>query len=403
MKLIINASNVHVGGMLQVAISFINELVYFPGNEYHIFLSAEVESQISGKGFPDNFSFYSFLAFSGEPGGVKKRWLSYRRLSRLKLLERVIKPDVVFTVFGPTFWKPSAPHIAGFAIPFFVYRDSPYFNVISKVELLKRNFVNLVKEWLFTRYVDYLVVETEEVRQRLISIFKIDEKRIFQVHNTYSNIYNHPAQWSDRIKLPERLKGELRLVTISANHRYKNLEIINRVIDELKALEPDLRVKFILTIRKEQFDGLQPSNRKSVHFTDRINVEDCPHLYRQCDFMFLPSLLDCFSASYPEAMKLAYLYLPPIFPLPVMCAVKRQCISIRWMPEILQRKFYCCIMILCFRQGWSPTESANCLNSGPPAKGQPVIFNWQLKQPGARCQKDCIRKLKSQFYRSVIP
>ncbi|HPJ62447.1 glycosyltransferase family 4 protein [Lentimicrobium sp.] len=304
MKLIINASNVHVGGMLQVAISFINELVYFPGNEYHIFLSAEAESQISGQGFPENCRFYSFMAFSGEQGGLKKRWLSYRRLSRLRLLERVIKPDVVFTVFGPTFWKPSAPHIAGFAIPFFVYRDSPYFKVISKVELLKRRFVNHIKGRLFTRYVDYLVVETEEVRQRLISIFKIDEKRIFQVHNTYSNIYNHPAQWSDRVKLPERLKGELRLVTISANHRYKNLEIINGVINELRNLEPDLRVKFILTIRKEQFDGLQAVNRKSVYFTDRITVAECPYLYKQCDFMFLPSLLDCFSASYPEAMKM---------------------------------------------------------------------------------------------------
>ena len=122
MKLIINASNVHVGGMLQVAISFINEMVYFTGNEYHIFLSAEVERQISVQCFPDNFRFYSFLAFSGEPGAVKKRWLSYRRLSRLKLLERVIKPDVVFTVFGPTFWKPAAPHTAGFAIPFLLYR-----------------------------------------------------------------------------------------------------------------------------------------------------------------------------------------------------------------------------------------------------------------------------------------
>ena len=31
------------------------------------------------------------------------------------------------------------------------------------------------------------------------------------------------------------------------------------------------------------------------------NEED-PSLYKECDAMFLPSLLECFSASYPEAM-----------------------------------------------------------------------------------------------------
>ncbi len=58
-------------------------------------------------------------------------------------------------------------------------------------------------------------------------------------------------------------------------------------------------------------------------------------------------------------------------------------------------------MILYFRQGWSLMESANYRNSELLVKGQPVIFNWQLMQPGVRCPKDCIRKLKSQFYRSV--
>src|SRR5690606_31883324 len=29
---------------------------------------------------------------------------------------------------------------------------------------------------------------------------------------------------------------------------------------------------------------------------------ECPSLYRQSDFMFLPTLLECFTATYPEAM-----------------------------------------------------------------------------------------------------
>jgi len=32
--------------------------------------------------------------------------------------------------------------------------------------------------------------------------------------------------------------------------------------------------------------------------------ESCPSIYNQCDFLFAPTLLETFSASYPEAMKM---------------------------------------------------------------------------------------------------
>jgi len=36
--------------------------------------------------------------------------------------------------------------------------------------------------------------------------------------------------------------------------------------------------------------------------TGPVQPDECPSLYRECDAMFLPTLLECFSASYPEAM-----------------------------------------------------------------------------------------------------
>lgn len=33
-----------------------------------------------------------------------------------------------------------------------------------------------------------------------------------------------------------------------------------------------------------------------------VAIKDCPDLYRECDAIFLPTLLECFSANYPEAM-----------------------------------------------------------------------------------------------------
>ena len=59
MKIIINTSNLSVGGGLQVALSFINELRCMEfENDYYIFLSKSVHRQINQNLFPSNFKFY---------------------------------------------------------------------------------------------------------------------------------------------------------------------------------------------------------------------------------------------------------------------------------------------------------------------------------------------------------
>ena len=90
MKMIINTGNIRVGGMLQVALSFIHELRNIPEHEYHVFLSPEVERQVRKDKFPPNFRFYSFIRFSGYSDLLMRKWMNYKKLKRLKLLYRVI-------------------------------------------------------------------------------------------------------------------------------------------------------------------------------------------------------------------------------------------------------------------------------------------------------------------------
>jgi len=303
MKMIINAGNIRVGGMLQVALSFIHELRNIPGHEYHVFLSPEVERQVRKDKFPSNFQFYSFIRYSGYSDLLMRKWMNYKKLNRLKLLERVINPDVVFSVFGPTYWKPKAPHVAGFATPHYVYPESPYFSEVPFSHRIKQSLFGKLRQLMMIRNIDFLIAETAGVKDRLINYLKVDEHRVFHVSNTLNEIYNQPEKWTFRAKLPPREPGELRLVTISANHLFKNLQIINEVINQVRILRPNLNIKFILTIHRREFNNLG-TNRRYVHFTNRLNVNECPFLYSQCDFMFLPTLLECFSASYPEAMKM---------------------------------------------------------------------------------------------------
>ena len=84
---------------------------------------------------------------------------------------------------------------------------------------------------------------------------------------------------------------------------HKNLKIINKVVGVIKQRLPDWNVIFVLTIDSDAFDiNFTKEAKESIINIGRIPVNLCPQIYSECDALFLPTLLECFSASYPEAM-----------------------------------------------------------------------------------------------------
>ena len=80
------------------------------------------------------------------------------------------------------------------------------------------------------------------------------------------------------------------------------MRVIKEVIPYLK--EQAIQYKFVLTIDKESYESLFSDVQDYVTTIEPINTDLCPSAYDQCDALFLPTLLECFTASYPEAMKM---------------------------------------------------------------------------------------------------
>lgn len=297
MKLIINTSNLHAGGGIQVAYSFINECISFPNNQYHVFLCPTLNKQIRKIDFPKNFFFYEF---------VDKPFFSLKGLStlkRIKKLESNIKADCVFTVFGPSYWTPKSVHLLGYAIPHFLYTDSPFYKAISFKEKLKWKLIYITKRFYFLANANYYHVETEDARVRLSKYLNRPLNSIFSVSNTYNSIYNSNIVKSVQI-LPNRSLAEFRFVCISAYYSHKNIEILNKVIPLLK-MNGMTNIKFVLTIDSKIFESIfSDINKSQIYNIGAIDIENCPTLYQECDALFLPTLLECFSANYPESMKM---------------------------------------------------------------------------------------------------
>lgn len=291
MKLVFNISNLNGPGVDQIAQSFLEECRNDIIREYHIFISKRILANFKLGSFPDHFKFYIIK---------KSPARSLKSILYLKSLEKLIKPDCVFSLFGPTYWTPKAPHLMGFALPFFIYRESPFFKNYP-ASLLKR-LEKKIKMFFVLANTKYYHVETIDIKNRLISDYKIEENYIFHVNGTYNQIYGKPILPSLSL-LPKKKKGEFRFVTIAAFYKYKNLEIINEIIKLLR-VEKYTKVKFVLTIDPILLKKHFGENSDYIYNLGPVRIEECPIIYSECDATFMPSLMESFTSTFPDSMKM---------------------------------------------------------------------------------------------------
>lgn len=289
MNLIINASLGYSGGGLQVALSFIHECASIEGHIYHVFMCSSVSKQVDKASFPANFHFYDIPSLK-----------FYQFQNCLTRLAERIEADAVFSIFGPVYWKPKVPHAIGYAIPHYIYYDSPYWNIVSLKEKLINRLKRSIHFWYLKRDATALVCETEDVRQRVASLFP--DKKTYTVSNTCASVFREKHQIGEgncRLKHSDRF----RLLTVTRYYPHKNLNIIKSVIAELKKRGKAEGVQFVLTIDKDAYQRVFGNGYEDTVVTvGAVPLNEVPALYRACNAAFLPTLLECYSANYPEAM-----------------------------------------------------------------------------------------------------
>lgn len=290
LRLVINTAHQRFGGAVQVALSFIYECIHCTEHEYHVWLGQGVGKAIDKSAFPENFTFYDF-----DFGiiGFKEIRNIQRSLSKL---EGKIKPDVIIATSGPTYFHSKTHQIIGFNLPLYIYPESPYVQQMSAKDKFKLWLKKKAHFYFFNRDASAFVVQTDDVNMRVQKA--LGTSQVHTVTNTHSKFFlqdNHTET-----KLPPRKQGEIRLLTLSSYYPHKNLEIIPKVVD-LLIKEGYYNIRFVLTLKPHDFENYI-GHHPAIINVGPVRPQECPSLYEECDFMFLPTLAECFSASYAEAM-----------------------------------------------------------------------------------------------------
>lgn len=293
MNILINSSNLKAGGGLQVADSICKSLNQFPQHKFVVVLSSFFPS--TGKEI-ENYDNVVVHSYNIKNSMQTLIWGRDRYLDDLVVQNEI---DVVLTVFGPSRWNPRCPHLSGFALSFLVMPESPYFIRMKTFDKVKSNLKNKLWGLFFQRSTNYFYTENPLISERLAKRFK--GSKVYTVTNYYNQVFDHPEKWVSHT-LP-KFDG-VSLLNISTPYPHKNLNIAVDILKVMRIRHPELRLRFVYTMEEKDMPYLPTELKDNFLFIGKVNVDECPSLYQQCDIAFQPTLLECFTASYPEAMRM---------------------------------------------------------------------------------------------------
>ena len=287
----VNASNLHAGGGVQVAVSFVYELSNLARQRNYslsVIVSTEVHRDLMGLGADTNL-FFEYLVVDTYGLGSLSR--SFGKL--------MAKFDLVFTVFGPAyFFGYRGVSLVGFAQPWIIYPD----NEIYRSRSLWGRMLLRVKfgfQRIFFGSSAALIVELEHVRHRIVDLGVMSRSRVHVVPNAISALYFKPEQWRS-VELVKR-RDVLSFGFIGRDYPHKNTDFLLRLKKSLYS-KFGVDADFFVTFSESEWLAKSEDFRANIVNVGPLSVSQCPSFYSQMDAIVFPSLLECFSATPLEAM-----------------------------------------------------------------------------------------------------
>jgi glycosyltransferase involved in cell wall biosynthesis len=220
----------------------------------------------------------------------------YFRIHRiLKNTEREFEPTVVYTLFGPPYFRAQTTHVCGFARPQFFYRGA-HETVMSRI-------LNRLKRAIHMRLFlasDVLVFETELAETMFRARWGNRNIRTAVIGNTIN-----PRIKSVKSDVVTDNDGEWRVLVPSAYYKHKNLEILPSVAAAMRG-NGWRNFAFRLTLSAcEAKPILDSASRLGVreHFLaiGKKTTAELGEEYTMSTCVLLPTRMEMSTAVYPEA------------------------------------------------------------------------------------------------------
>lgn len=285
---LIYSSNLHVGGGVQVAASFLTELAKMEDAKcFCVYASSKVARNVQDLDLVRK-CFAKFVIEDHYGFSIKALLFSVESFRYRK----------IFVIFGPKyFFGLYSRIIMGFAQPWIIYPNNLALRSISLWGRILLSMKMAIQKRLFF-LADLLVVELPHVKKRLVDC-GYSSRRIAVVPNCVSGIYFNEASW---VRFPVPKFGDfLKVGFLGRNYVHKNTSIFPEIHHYLlKKFHVDVR--FIVTFSAEEMAQTSTDFRAVCVNIGELDANQCPAFYSYIDIVIFPSVLECFSATPLESM-----------------------------------------------------------------------------------------------------
>ena len=305
MKILINtiSTKKHSGGAFQISQNFMLKSLEHSDVEWYHITSQDVDDTI-GEKFA-HLKGTHYFAFPTQPDLCG----TYKQVKKqVAELEAKIQPDVVYSITAPSYFTFKTREVMRFTNPWVTHPNKYSWSTMS--------FLPKLKQWLYCLNQKRLmkaayafVTQTETTKKGIMRITGKPTEKVCVVNNVLPGVFktmdNTPIVEDDWINV----------ACVGAPVPHKNMDIIPDVIDELSKIGIK-NVRFHTTIPVDNPMMAKVVDRcAELGYKDRlinhgrVSQKELGEMYRRCQFCFLPTLLEVFSASTVEAM---YFNLPII-------------------------------------------------------------------------------------------
>ena len=305
MKILVNASNLVVGGGIQKAVQFVRACSEWgDGHKWHIVISPQVAA---GLGEIPDVPHATVEVTGTSPARLLAGRPTRRRLAKV---EQEFGPDVVFSVSGPVYHEFAAPHAMGFAVGWLTHPSSLAWRALPSRYRRFLFRLRLAYYAMWVKRADGWVLQTKTAAQGMSQRLDAAPSQLYVVPNCCSDFYFDVA--GNGVEpfpgLADRQNAETRLLVFTSYKPHKNLEMIPAVAAILRRSHPGLSVKFVFTLpggapwRALRARAAHLGVKDMLMNVGPVPAFEGPRLYAGCDALFMPTVLETFSAAYPEAM-----------------------------------------------------------------------------------------------------
>jgi glycosyltransferase involved in cell wall biosynthesis len=291
-KLLINCSNLHGGGAVAVASSFIAQLSLIDSFPFEVTLL--ISSQVKKNLCLLKINFHKFC------GMYVKDVYGFQLFSR-NLPVIVNNYDAVFTVFGPAYFMIQHDcHIMGLANPYLVYQKNPISSNLNFFSCIAHKIKCFIQLSFFSRSTA-LIVELDNIKKELELRLDFKLPNIYVVSSAVDEIYFTSNKWKTIPKSKEFNINRLKFGVIAKNYSHKNLKIfpfIRSVLEEKYGIKSE----FYVTLDAHEWASMPVFFKNNIRNIGPLSLNECPEFYKHLDAVVFPTVLECFSAVPLEAM-----------------------------------------------------------------------------------------------------